>query len=463
MVQEKCSDKNITPNREEYVLLLDQNHNIIWVDEHGKCDLNLDYNSEFPIHTSSRDDWYYFLNKTKSQFFASTTVLINMPYGNVKRLNIFGYYNQSYLTYRLIIKLQPNVNQVLISPTFTKPLGLFDHLQSAIVITRTDGEILKMNTIAKQILNLSSERLSVKEMATLFETEENIFYIANQLKNKASFSCEIKSKYNNQYYLLNVKYDLNLDCFIVLFDNISEKKDLLNKVNEKNYLKDIGEMASTLVHEIRNPISAMKGIIDLLNTEDKYNKHYLSIIESEIERLDNLLGTFLVLSKPKAEMISFNVKETMKKVVELMQIEANKSNIVIKEEYCLRDLYMLGNEVCFTQVLINLIKNAIQAIDKNGMVILQLKVNEQNEIQLNVIDNGIGLSSDEVEEIFTPYYSTKEDGTGLGLPLVKKFVEEMSGKIKVKSLLKKGTNFELTFPYIEEYNVEVLDVNQASI
>lgn len=463
MVQDKCNYGNIIPKREEYVLLLDQDHNIIWIDDQGKIDLNLDYNCEFPIHTSSLEDWHYFLNKTKSQYFASTTVLINMPYGNIKRLNIFGYYNQSYLTYRLVIKLQPNLDQVLFSPTFTKPLSLFDHLNLGVVITRTNGEILKINTIARQILNLYSENLSIKEMSSIFETDENIFYIANQLKNKKSVSCKIKSKYNNQYYLLNVKYDVHLDCFIVILDNISEKVELSKQLSEKKYVNDIGEMTATLVHEIRNPIAAMKGIIDLISaSENNNNKHYLSVMESEIERLDKLLGNILVLAKPKAEMHIFNVKARMKTVVDLMAIEAEKHNITIKEEYCSNDIYILGNEICFTQILVNLIKNAIQAIDKNGLILIKLQMNEQNEIQLNVIDNGVGISEEEIGEIFTLYYSTKEEGTGLGLPLVKKYVEEMKGKIRVNSSLKKGTDFELTFPQIKG-NKNLLGVNHASI
>lgn len=230
---------------------------------------------------------------------------------------------------------------------------------------------------------------------------------------------------------------------------------LQEKIDHQNNLKLIGQMAATIAHEIRNPMTSINGFIELLrlNTTEE-NKKYLSIMKSELDRMDSILSEILCLSKPidrKSEELSVDI--IVNEMKEIMSPLANFHGITI--EVKLENLYnpkIVGNHDRIKQLLMNLVKNAIEEMDKGGTVTITLK-NVMDQLQITVCDQGRGIEKEKIPDLFKPFYTTKSNGTGLGLQIVKRIVEEHKGKIYVQSILEVGTSFIVEFPLVpESYN-----------
>lgn len=176
-------------------------------------------------------------------------------------------------------------------------------------------------------------------------------------------------------------------------------------------------------------------------------------MESEMERMESILSELLYLSKPsKAIEEKVSLLQILKEVVQIMQPHAYSNNVIIQlnsEDNC--NSTILGNVNQLKQVFINLVKNAIEVMKKGGTITIELK-DVHNKIQVSVQDEGIGIPEENLSKLFTPFFTTKEQGTGLGLCLVKKVVDEHQGKIVVKSTVGVGSTFILEFPnYTEGY------------
>ena len=220
------------------------------------------------------------------------------------------------------------------------------------------------------------------------------------------------------------------------------------QLKEQNYLKELGQMSASIAHEIRNPLTALKGFVELLKSEAPTGQeHYFAIMESEFQRLDMILSDLLFLASPRKPSVQkVDLVEIVREVIDFMQFEALMHEVILQLQYDEPMPHvMLGNNVRLKQMLINIVKNAIQATENCGAITIQLFVTSK-DVQIYVQDKGLGMDEDTLKNLFNPFFTTKEQGTGLGLPLVKKVVEDFNGTIEVKSELNVGTTFILTFP-----------------
>jgi two-component system sporulation sensor kinase B len=212
----------------------------------------------------------------------------------------------------------------------------------------------------------------------------------------------------------------------------------------------VSEMAAAVAHEIRNPLTVVRGFIQLLGTEelDKDKKNYYQkICLEELDRAQLIISDYLSLAKPDPEIIeSINVNDEISYLSNVLLTFANYNNIQIivalSED---SPLLIVGDRYKFRQALINIGKNAIEAMNNGG--ILEIKTNKINDHILMVIsDTGIGMTSEQIKRLGIPYYSTKEKGTGLGTMVSFGIIKKMNGKIEIKSELGRGTEYKLIFP-----------------
>ena len=129
-----------------------------------------------------------------------------------------------------------------------------------------------------------------------------------------------------------------------------------------------------------------------------------------------------------------------------MMPDALMKNVMIQFISLSRTVLIEGNENRLKQVVLNLIKNAIESMYNGGTVLVEMRVNSGSLIELSITDEGSGMTSETIENLFQPFYTTKTTGTGLGLPFVKKVIEEHDGEIVVESELNKGTRFSVQLP-----------------
>ncbi|MGM0507617.1 MAG: ATP-binding protein, partial [Fusobacteriota bacterium] len=224
-----------------------------------------------------------------------------------------------------------------------------------------------------------------------------------------------------------------------------ENKQLHEENIKSERLSTIGKMASSIVHEIRTPLVGIKGFADLLNIRvgGKKEKRYINNIKKEVTRLDNLATDLLDYSKGNNYLLEkVAINDIIRNSIEILKSGNFLGNLDLSLDLE-PDLYVQGNPDKLKQVFINLIRNALEAIeyDHKKLSIISKTIGKRCEIKL--IDNGAGISKTKMKEIFEPFVTTKIQGTGLGLPIVKGIIEKHHGNIEISSRKNKGTTVKI--------------------
>lgn len=233
----------------------------------------------------------------------------------------------------------------------------------------------------------------------------------------------------------------------VIIRDISERKKneelLIN--SEKLYVA--GQLAAGIAHEIRNPLTSLKGFLQLIASGRKNNSTYYDIMNAELDRIEDIVSELLMLSKPQVYELTYqDMRVMMRDTVTLLETQAILHNIAIEAEYGTDPLWIYGVENQVKQVFINVIKNAIEAMIDGGTISIKLS-RESDGVYVRIRDGGPGIGDDQLAKMGQPFYTTKEKGTGLGLMVSYKIVDNHQGKIMVTSELGKGTMFEIMLPF----------------
>ncbi|MGZ0879877.1 ATP-binding protein, partial [Priestia megaterium] len=211
----------------------------------------------------------------------------------------------------------------------------------------------------------------------------------------------------------------------------------------------IGQMAAGIAHEIRNPLTSIKGFIQLFKSKYKSDEEHFNLVLSELERINLIVGEFLVLAKPTArEFKERQITSLLKDVVMLINAQAIMNNIQIFLE-CESDIpHVICEENQLKQVFVNILKNAIEAMPNGGIIDVKIKKKEKNRVSIYFIDQGLGIQEDRLLTLGEPFYTTKEKGTGLGLMVSYKIVESHDGELKISSKVNRGTTVEVILPIV---------------
>jgi signal transduction histidine kinase len=241
-----------------------------------------------------------------------------------------------------------------------------------------------------------------------------------------------------------------------------EKVQLERELAQRERLAVLGQMAATVAHEVKNPLSAIKSIAQVMCEDELVNREYerdLALILGEIDRLNRTVTQMLSFSRPYRFEIGMESEDVpITKMVEhsakLCAVEAQSANVELKTS--VKDDLVLGGGQGgpLTEVLSNLMLNAIQATPKGGQVSVEARAvpnNGHRDIEISVTDTGPGIPGDLRTKIFEPFFTTKQRGTGLGLAIVQRRVAEIGGSLELESPVTSsgGTRFNVTFPMIE--------------
>ncbi|AVX20661.1 diguanylate cyclase (GGDEF) domain-containing protein [Carboxydocella sporoproducens DSM 16521] len=232
------------------------------------------------------------------------------------------------------------------------------------------------------------------------------------------------------------------------------------EVSEKNYkykvtqdwLKSeryalMEQMSASLAHEIKNPLTSVRGFIQLLQNreQDFHEKEHLRIILDELDRMNKLIHEFLSFSTKKNTRKFFDINQLIDDIIFIMSSLVHDKNIKIEKRSELKNSLLYGQPEKIKQVFINLIRNSIEAINCNGKITIILQ-EDGNYLLMSVKDNGCGIDRETIKNIFKPFYTTKETGTGLGLSISAQIIKEHQGEIWVDSERGIGTTFKIKLP-----------------
>lgn len=242
--------------------------------------------------------------------------------------------------------------------------------------------------------------------------------------------------------------------FIGTNNRMKASKALYKEVQEATKLNSIGQLAATVAHEIRNPITVVKGFAQILEEDksrDEKETYFIQTMLSELEYTQVIINDFLSLAKPQTDQLQLiELNKEIKKVCDLLTSFANQNNVGI--QFLQEQVFTIKmNPIELKQVLVNIIKNGIEAMKNPGFITIEL-VQMGDMAKIIITDSGEGMTKQQLKNLGTPFYSLKHAGTGIGLTVSYNIIQKYKGKIIVESEINKGTTFSIYIPLQEPYS-----------
>lgn len=341
-------------------------------------------------------------------------------------------------------------------------------LNSGILVVDEKGTIIRTNDAVSTILGIEPHALVGHPMASVPEVRAFAAAVAETQatgipRERAEVVVRIGEREIPLGFSTSVLEDYTGRSIGVLchFQDLTRLKKLGEEVKRSQRLASLGEMAAGIAHEVRNPLNSIRGFTQLLQEAarkrgDAEGVEYTTIVIEEVDRINAIVQDLLDFSRQRElSMFSLNLKELVESVVRQVQGEAAEAGVSVTMGASPSSMVsVMGNADKLRQLLLNLIRNAIQACAEGGHVELSLDIAPHpskvyREALVRVRDDGVGIPPDVIEKIFDPFFTTKDVGTGLGLAICQKIAEQHAGRIEVTSTLGLGSTFTLAIPLRE--------------
>ncbi|MBJ7996167.1 ATP-binding protein [Bacillus mycoides] len=225
--------------------------------------------------------------------------------------------------------------------------------------------------------------------------------------------------------------------------------EMMNSMKETENLVVIGTMSTTIAHEIRNPLTALKGFTQIQKERNPEDTMSYEIMLQEIERINGFVSELMLLGKPKPTNYEWcNIGEILLYVVQLMESYATQYKVKFNLQVDGNLPVINGDDKQLKQVLLNIIKNGIESMPGGGNIQILAYEKAGENLCISVEDQGLGIENEKIEKIGKAFYTTKENGTGLGLMITYKIIEEHQGSIAIESSMGIGTKVEIYLPTV---------------
>lgn len=238
---------------------------------------------------------------------------------------------------------------------------------------------------------------------------------------------------------------------VIVLEDITSQVQMQEEVHRMSELAAIGQLAASIAHELRNPLSSIKGAAQFLETEttDPSTREFLGIIVEEVDGLNRIASEFLDFARPlRIEASEVRLSDVLQRQTSLLAGQFADAGIDVTVDVQPDVPPIRADQKQVEQVLLNLALNAIQAMPNGGslQIILRLSRKYAGCVEISLADTGVGIQGDRLNKIFTPFFTTKVKGTGLGLPVVQKIIQNHQGHIGVESVEGEGSVFSVHLP-----------------
>ncbi|SHJ94491.1 two-component system sensor histidine kinase NtrB [Desulforamulus aeronauticus] len=334
-----------------------------------------------------------------------------------------------------------------------------NNIDAAVIVTDLEGNITIINSKAREICGIGLDiNVNIKEFSS--ESDSPLHYLAQTLVGSQVYQ-EHYFTYQNgediQYFYLNSISLLNeagqpSGAIFVAWPT-SEQSFLGRQISQSGKLTMIGELAAGTAHEIRNPLTSVRGLIQIMDqrlSDQDPAKEYISVIIREIDQINHIIKELLLLARRTTPNLSFaSLPAMLDYILSLIEGEAAGKGITLYK-YFQEDLpLMVLDEDQVKQVFWHLASNAIYAMPGGGRLTVAAVYKEsQGLVEVSFTDTGVGISKENMSRIFLPFFTTRAEGTGLGLPVSYQIVDNHGGKLSVKTETGKGSTFTVKLPMV---------------
>ena len=327
---------------------------------------------------------------------------------------------------------------------------IIDSMPSGVLTTDLNRCISTFNISAQEITGLAQNEVIGKNPEDIFPFLEDCTVPSDRIEGEIYRS-------NRESFPVGMRLSRLKDSsgdpigMIGIFQDLTELKTMEAEVKRKEQWAFIGELSASIAHELRNPLASLKASVEMLREKKVSGEsadHLMNIALSEMDRLNGIITDFLLYARPQElQMENFDLHHSLRNVITLMQNSGTEGVHVLSPSELEESLYITGDARKLQQVFWNLGLNAVDAVSDGGEVEIYTEKKE-NCVEITFKDSGGGISKEDMDKIFYPFFTTKEKGTGLGLSTAQKITEEHDGKVIVESGAEsRGTSFKVLLPF----------------
>ncbi|MEN7973244.1 MAG: ATP-binding protein [Verrucomicrobiota bacterium] len=352
---------------------------------------------------------------------------------------------------------------------------MLDQLVSGVIVADPERKVALINNEAQRITGLAEEQALGKDLSLLPTPIAKALETTLQTKAHMQNSNAVlfpKEEEKGTHIRMGSAYLLGHDekpmGALLVFTDMTEVKSLEEQVRRSDQLSSVGTLAAGMAHEIKNPLVTIKTFTQLLpkrHDDETFRNDFSSLVAHEVNRIDSIVNQLLSFSKPtQPHLMPMRLHETVEKTLKLIHEQLSQKNITLNHDLRAKHDLISGDADLLTQTLVNLNLNAIEAIERDGTIKVSTSnckyrfIQRDNPddavtkpcVRLRISDTGEGIEPSRLNRIFDPFFTSKSEGTGMGLSVAHGIILEHHGAIEVDSKPGKGTTFSIYIPILEE-------------
>jgi PAS domain S-box-containing protein len=360
---------------------------------------------------------------------------------------------------RLAVYTMNLLNKATIKSESTYKL-ILEQMTDIIGILNKDGELIYVSPSWEALLGEQKDELLFRnpiEWLHPADRDTVMQAIQNTIEGMRTTTIEVRLRRSDGAYVdVDVKaipIVQNEQVVQIVFTGreIGDRKKAEEMMMKTERLSVAGQLAAGIAHELRNPLTAVRGFIQLLEPKAPDSGEYFRIIYSELNRIQSIMQEFLMLTRPaELNVNTVNLIAVLEDVIHLIQPQAMLSNVEIQFDRATASVIAECDENRMKQVFINLIKNAIEAMPNGGRITVSISALQDGFVRIRIADTGSGIPPSVIAKLGEPFYTTKDKGTGLGLAICNKIVQEHRGWLEIHSTEGEGTVIDVVLPIHSE-------------
>lgn len=354
-------------------------------------------------------------------------------------------------------KLEERAIQLMNVQDYTS--SILRSIASGVFTVSPDGSLATANPAAERMLGMSEYEMVPKPVSQVFDEDDGLAEdIAKVLAGRVPLlmrDATVTTKAGVRIHVqastsrMETRGGDDLGA-VVTIEDISELRALTDQLIRADRLAAMGELTAGVAHEVRNPLGIIRARVQLLESTDcdeAQIRRASEVIKQEIDRLDKVIKALLDFGRPSRPMlVRSDLRSVLTDVVLFTEHFARQASVRMEIEGLDDELPVLGDPDQLKQVFLNLVTNAVQAMEETGGAITIRAGKDGDYVTVTVSDNGPGIAADELRKIFDPFFTLRAEGTGLGLTIVHRIIDAHDGHIRVESTRGKGTTFTVTLP-----------------
>jgi two-component system nitrogen regulation sensor histidine kinase GlnL len=361
-------------------------------------------------------------------------------------------------------------------PSKTDPelfVRVIENLDRAVLATDRDGQIILFNPAAEVCTGLSRRQSIGRHYRDLFADQPRITDLIRVALDEGRPISDDEQVSLIRPHMLPTPVSVAVspifdnagtqDGIVLIIRDLTRLRELEMALRQADRLSMLGTLAAGLAHEVKNPLGGIRGAAQLLGMElgsDSPLAEYTDVVIREVERVNDIIEELMDLTRPRSEnMGETDISQILRDII-LLQKEAHRSRnleFVLNLDPSIPPIR--GDESLLTRLLLNLVKNAAEAVEPGGRIEITTRIATDYHLMssdnrpvpwvvIEVVDNGPGINTTDIDQIFTPFFTTKSQGTGLGLATCQKIADSHNGVIKARNRDDKGAIFTLSIPFI---------------